>query len=434
MCGSGLFELDDSLVRVNFLHVGDGSVEGEQVGERLLRGPVAQRVDCNAVVHLESRASGESCETQEPLSLGPESAAVSGSVRLGGPVRMLTVLASIAKTLLYKDKQARQNNERQKKRKDSNVIHTLGPYALDILTHLKNQEVKQTRIGSPKIILTKRQRKKAIDWFVRIASEFQLADATIHLAVSCLDRYLHHAENPSLKLKQLTPACLWAASKFEDNWDENTDTGTMLTACDIVEHSDILSTYEIVSSELKLLVQLEFKVHEITAHDFLVPFLAAAKSLFGMREDTQSSEYDKQLSSISMDKVWYLGHYLLEITLLDADLMCFRPSLLAASALDLSIGALGKSLGCNKIRQITGYSADELEVCKTIIHDLLQRNNSESGFSQSCRKYSQLFNISSLCAALKPPFPDTSLSTITSTTTTPTTTTSHAKRRRGGDS
>ena len=62
------------------------------------------------------------------------------------------------------------------------------------------------------------------------------------------------------------------------------------------------------------------------------------------------------------DEVFFYAQYLLEIALLDATLLRFKPSQLAASALILSSRQLSKKNAWNReVEQFTGYSEADLK-------------------------------------------------------------------------
>lgn len=72
--------------------------------------------------------------------------------------------------------------------------------------------------------------------------------------------------------------------------------------------------------------------------------------------------YRRLSGAFNNDEVFFYAQYILEISLLDATLLRFKPSQLAASAMILSARQLCKKNTWNKeVEQFTGYSEADLK-------------------------------------------------------------------------
>jgi hypothetical protein len=95
--------------------------------------------------------------------------------------------------------------------------------------------------------------------------------------------------------------------------------------------------------EKDILQKLNFKITAPSAYRFL-------------------QRYRRLSGAFNNDEVFFFAQYLLEISMLDATLLRYKPSQLAAASLILSSRQLSKKNAWNKeVEQFTGYSDGDLK-------------------------------------------------------------------------
>mmetsp|Transcript_63340 Transcript_63340/g.133581 ORF Transcript_63340/g.133581 Transcript_63340/m.133581 type:complete len:559 (-) Transcript_63340:438-2114(-) len=143
-----------------------------------------------------------------------------------------------------------------------------------------------------------------IDWLVEVQGARKMAQCTLFLAVKLLDRYLAKRQVVRQRLQLVGVVALYIAAKFEERDPPSADFLVYIT-----ENS--CTKEEVFNLECSFLSVLEFQVMTPTAQHFLDFFQRANE--FG---EIQTS----------------LAQYILELSLLDAGSIQYRPSELAAAA------------------------------------------------------------------------------------------------------
>ena len=144
-----------------------------------------------------------------------------------------------------------------------------------------------------------------IDWLINVHLYFQLSEETLFLTVKLMDSFLARVENFTKNNFQLLGLCsLLIASKYIESFHLNIDNLVLL--CE-----KAYSNSQIINFEKKLLFILDYTIIQ----DNLLNFFDLLSMIF--KFDT---------------KDYYLGKFLLELTLLDTSFNCYKRTLIALSA------------------------------------------------------------------------------------------------------
>ncbi|KAG5188464.1 hypothetical protein JKP88DRAFT_304196 [Tribonema minus] len=164
------------------------------------------------------------------------------------------------------------------------------------------------------------ERALLVDWLAGRARDCRLHDATLHRAVSLLDRGLAAVRvATALEGETLAAAALHAAVKLEEV------EGLALRDVRRGLHTDCLPA-AIVAMEARLAAALAFALHAPTPHCFLLRALKAAGAAPGSRAAL-------------------LATYLAELAVHSAHTLRFEPSTVAAAAVALSVATLRRPGG-----------------------------------------------------------------------------------------
>ncbi|XP_008219598.1 PREDICTED: cyclin-A1-1-like [Prunus mume] len=243
--------------------------------------------------------------------------------------------------------------------------------ACDIYKHLRASEVKK-RPSTDFMEKTQKDinpsmRAILIDWLVEVAEEYRLVPDTLYLTVNYIDRYLSGNPMNRQRLQLLGVACMMIASKYEE-----------ICAPQVEEFCYITdNTYfkeEVLQMESDVLNYLKFEMTAPTTKCFLRRFVRAAQ---GANE------------GISMH-LECLANYLAELSLLEYSMLCYAPSLVAASAIFLANFILlpSKRPWNATLQHYTLYQPSDLRDCVKELHRLCC-NSQSSSLPAIREKYSQ---------------------------------------------
>lgn len=241
----------------------------------------------------------------------------------------------------------------------------------DIYSNLRASEAKKR----PSIDFMERVQKDInpsmrailIDWLVEVAEEYRLAPDTLFLTVNYMDRYLSGNVMNRKQLQLLGIACMMIAAKYEE-----------ICALQVAEFCYITdNTYskeEVLQMESAVLNYLKFEMTVPTTKCFLRQFIHAA----------QGNNKDQSL------QLECLASYLTELSLLEYNMLCYAPSLIAASATFLARFILfsAEKPWNSMLGHYTHYLPSHLHDCVKALHHLCC-NNHGSGLPAIKEKYSQ---------------------------------------------
>ncbi|KAL6511998.1 Cyclin-A1-1 [Orobanche gracilis] len=243
--------------------------------------------------------------------------------------------------------------------------------ACDIYKHLRASEAKKR----PATNFMERVQKDInasmrailVDWLVEVAEEYRLVPDTLYLTVNYIDRYLSGNVMDRQRLQLLGVACMMIASKYEE-----------ICAPQVEEFCYITdNTYfkeEVLQMESAVLNYLKFEMTAPTAKCFLRRFVRAAQGL----------------NEAPLLQLECLANYIAELSLLEYSMLCFAPSLIAASSIFLAKFIL---LPSNRpwnstLHHYTLYQPYDLRNCVLALHGLCCNNNN-STLPAVREKYSQ---------------------------------------------
>ncbi|KAF8390830.1 hypothetical protein HHK36_023129 [Tetracentron sinense] len=220
--------------------------------------------------------------------------------------------------------------------------------ACDIYKHLRASEIKKRPStdfmeGIQKDINAS-MRAILIDWLVEVTEEYRLVPDTLYLAVNYIDRYLSGNVMNRQRLQLLGIACMMIAAKYEE-----------ICAPQVEEFCYITdNTYfkeEVLQMEATVLNYLKFEMTAPTAKCFLRRFVRAAQGC---------------------NELECMANYLAELSLIEYSMLCYSPSLIAASAIFLAKYILlpSKRPWNSTLTHYTLYQTSELCDCVKALHHL----------------------------------------------------------------
>ncbi|KAB2030669.1 hypothetical protein ES319_D05G249300v1 [Gossypium barbadense] len=244
-------------------------------------------------------------------------------------------------------------------------------FACDIYKHLRASEVKKRPstnfMETIQNDINSSMRAILIDWLVEVAEEYRLVQDTLYLTVSYIDRYLSGNTMNRQRLQLLGVACMMIASKYEE-----------ICAPQVEEFCYITdNTYfkdEVLEMESSVLNYLKFEMTAPTAKCFLRRFVRAAQGI-------------NEVPSMQLE---CMANYIAELSLLEYSMLCYPPSLIAASAIFLAKFILlpSKKPWNSTLQHYTLYKPSDLFECVKDLHRLCCNNNN-STLPAIREKYSQ---------------------------------------------
>lgn len=251
--------------------------------------------------------------------------------------------------------------------------HLVPTYINDIIVHLRNLEpeylVNEVFLTCHKT--TPRMRSVLVNWLVEVHVNFRLVQETLYLCVSIIDRYLQKNKTVGRDNLQLVgTAALFIAAKYEETYAPEVD--DLVYVCD-----DMFPKKKIFQMEHSILKCLEFKLGGPCSLHFLRRYSKVGK--------VEANHH-------------VLAKYLLELTILDHEYSYIKPSLIAASALCLSVKLLNEDDAHEKITNvvefISGYNQKHMSlVIKKLAKSVV---NSESSKYQAVRSKYAAKNLCSI--------------------------------------
>ncbi|OVA05721.1 Cyclin [Macleaya cordata] len=193
-----------------------------------------------------------------------------------------------------------------------------------------------------------------VDWLVEVAEEYRLVPDTLYLTVNYIDRYLSGNVMNRQRLQLLGVACMMIAAKYEE-----------ICAPQVEEFCYITdNTYfkeEVLQMESNVLNYLKFEMTAPTAKCFLRRFVQVAQG-------------SNEIPSLLLE---CLANYVAELSLLEYGMLCYSPSLIAASAIFLARFILlpTKRPWNATLGHYTLYKPSELCECVKTLHPSLSKRS-----------------------------------------------------------
>ena len=187
------------------------------------------------------------------------------------------------------------------------------------------------------------QRAFLLEWIIDVHRKFKLRNECLYVNQFVIDSFLSKKKISNKQLHILGVASLLIATKYEEIYPPELR--------DLLAISENKFTKQQVTElERDILQTLDFKVTAPSAYRFL-------------------QRYRRLSSVMDDDEVFFYAQFILEISLLEASFLKFKPSELAAASIILSAKQL-KSIECcwtSEVEQMTGYKFSALsEVIKEV--------------------------------------------------------------------
>jgi len=193
---------------------------------------------------------------------------------------------------------------------DGDMPQLCSEYVKDIYKYLHTLEVEQAIRANymQGYEITERMRALLIDWMVQVHSRFQLLQETLYLTVAILDRFLQVQPVSRRKLQLVGVTAMLVACKYEEMYAPEVGDFAYITD-NAFTKSQILEMEQVVLRSLNFQLGRPLPLH----------FLRRASKV-------ASSDVERHT----------LAKYLMELTLIDYDMVHYRPSEIAAASLCLA--------------------------------------------------------------------------------------------------
>lgn len=175
-----------------------------------------------------------------------------------------------------------------------------------------------------------------LEWIIDVHRKFKLRPETLYVCQFIIDKFLSKHKTDSKQLHLIGVTTLLIGTKYEEIYPPDLK--------DFLHISENKFTKpQVLAMEKQILQTLDFNVTAPSAYRFLQRY----RSLSDVLND---------------DEVFFFAQYVLEISLLEASFLAFKPSMLSAASIILSAKMLKKQDPWTKeIEQITSYSRKDLE-------------------------------------------------------------------------
>eukprot|EP00823_Brevimastigomonas_motovehiculus_P008232 TRINITY_DN7507_c0_g1_i1.p1 TRINITY_DN7507_c0_g1~~TRINITY_DN7507_c0_g1_i1.p1 ORF type:complete len:485 (+),score=85.82 TRINITY_DN7507_c0_g1_i1:80-1534(+) len=231
-------------------------------------------------------------------------------------------------------------------------------YTNEIMNYLYSREkiyVPTSSFLSNQHELSAEIRESLVDWLIEIHFKFNLLPETLYLTISYLDRFLSKKSVTRSTFQLVGCVSMLLAAKMEELRVPEVEDFVYVT-------SKAYSAPEILAMERIVLAALDFDLNSCTINQFLSEFMQAA-----------------QLSNAQ--KSW--ANYLAESTFQDYKMASYLPSVVAASAVYLSLHLTNSKLE----RPFSYQNIDELKPCIKAMHAII--SSSKPTYNAVRRKYSR---------------------------------------------
>jgi len=240
------------------------------------------------------------------------------------------------------------------------------PFVTMYLLEKEQEQATETSLFANQAFLSIQHWKVLVDWLVEVCQMFGCVNETLFLAIYLLDRFFRRRTRTRVdqfQLLALTSFCI--AAKFEEGRSPRLE--QLVAICDHTYNTAHLKEMEILQ-----LTTLEFQVGLVHPLHFLRRFSQAART-------------DQRTHN--------LAKYLCELSLLDSDIQCLKPSKIAAASVYAAqkMTRADRTWGDHLVR-LTGFTVEQLHPVGLSLYNsfLAQQDESEEGADASYRKYAEV--------------------------------------------
>lgn len=237
-----------------------------------------------------------------------------------------------------------------KKEKKIN-IQNADEYFEDICEELfKNEEkfLADPKYMSRQSDINHRMRAILIDWLIDVHLKYGLVPQTMYIAVNLIDRYLEKNETSRAKLQLVGVTAMFIACKYEEIYPPDLKDFVYITDGAYVKQ-------DVLDMEYKMLKSLNFSITFPTQWNIF--------EIFKKKLDLD-------------DKTVKLAWFLMELCLIDYKSLKFKMSIIAASAILISIKTLG--IYNNDFSDIIGIEENKLDECCKEIYNFYVYNSTHN--------------------------------------------------------
>ncbi|KAM7015078.1 G2/mitotic-specific cyclin-B2-like isoform 2-T2 [Tautogolabrus adspersus] len=246
---------------------------------------------------------------------------------------------------------------------DADQPQLCSEYVKDIYKYLHVLEVEQAVRANymQGYEITERMRALLVDWLVQVHSRFQLLQETLYLTVAVLDRFLQVQPVSRRKLQLAGVTAMLVACKYEEMYAPEVGDFAYITD-NAFTKSQILEMEQLVLRSLNFQLGRPLPLH----------FLRRASKV-------ASSDVERHT----------LAKFLMELTLIDYDMVHYRPSEVAAAALCLSQLLLdGLPWSATQQHYSTYDEAHLKPIMQHIAKNIVTVNDGKTKFQAVKNKYS----------------------------------------------
>jgi len=225
------------------------------------------------------------------------------------------------------------------------IVYREPEYCADSMSYWRKTEV--TFQANPRYMKRQPQidsemRSTLVDWMVEVGEEFKLKNETLALSIAYTDRFLSVMSCSRDKLQLAGVTAMFIASKYEEIYPPQ--------ALEFVNLTDnTYNTKQLIKLERSMLKALKFRCSQPTSLSFLMHLLKEYDALF------RSSDPENMMTLEN------LSQYLLELTLMQTEFLCFSQSKVAAACLYVAAVTLNEDAWVRSIPQKTGFTMEQLE-------------------------------------------------------------------------
>lgn len=231
----------------------------------------------------------------------------------------------------------------------------------EYLRHLEKVQCIQPNFLKNQKIYTSRIRTRLVNWCIQIHEQLKLLPETLYLAIAIMDRYFQAVDNVQQNQVQLIGAvALFVASKYEEIYPP--DISDLVHLCTGNYHRR-----DIIKMEINILKTLQFDLGRPLPLSFLRRFSRVAHCDLKMHT---------------------LAKYLMELSLCEYECAHWKPSLLAASALYVTIVLMGDGQWTKSLIYYTGYDENQLKANASILCKLIKKSSKSPQLYNAVKKYS----------------------------------------------
>ena len=247
---------------------------------------------------------------------------------------------------------------------DVDMVDRLKPeyvtdYVVDIFNNFKKRETEgcaRPNYMSKQTQITPKMRAVLIDWLVDVHLKFKLMPETLFLTVNLIDRFLQAKIVERQKLQLVGVTCMLIASKYEEIYFPEIRDFVYIT-------NNAYSRRQILKMEEVVLNVLRFDLTVPTINCFVKRFIKAAN-----------------LDSCS--KLKPMASYLAERMLQEYDMLAFRPSIIAATAVSMALSFLRQKPWHSTLTRYTGYTAADLTKCQAKMNEILRASKTHKAVAK----------------------------------------------------